>query len=438
MSRNSLSEHLLYLSVLLLPLSYGTKDWFSLDVRWIPPSLFLALLSALLHPKLGKSDFGASLLAILVCWALATSLSAALFWPPEAADLTALYRVVRYPALLALCAVLFLRTRVSFSSSLLGSRALLLSLSAAVSLELILAVYLVLAASSAHAVPLAELGRSRCEAQTLRVGDISLCRLTGTYTEGPQFGMCMLVSLVMLSVASTGIYGRTRWTRCFLRTGLILSAAGVFASFSDQIYIGAAAFLLAVAAFALRKRQPVLALAALVTFAVAGAFLRTSLSWKWSQGDWAADGASALGSSFGERLFHARFASTELAGTPYRFLFGVGQGRYGEWLFVVEPAFPDTTSPQSTLVAWLAEYGITGAVGWILFLGWVLLRSWRAYGILGFGAAVSLIAANMFQAQWVSEAWFLGLAFLTASSPTPSTSGSRDCPHGRGLEGRVA
>ena len=421
MRRNSLSAYLLYLAVLALPLSYGTKDWFSLDVRWIPPSLLLALLSALLQPKLGKTDFGTSVLATLVCWALATSLSGALRWWPEVGDLAALYRVIRYPALLALSVALFLRTRAFLLSSPLGSQVLLSCLSLAVTLELILAIYLAFAASRWDSLPFAELGRLRCEAQTLKLLEkLPLCRLTGTFGEGPQFGLFMLVSMVLFSTALITLPRRRPLTLRSLYVGLLLSAVGSFMSLSDQIFIAAAVFLLALVALAFKKRRLMLCIAALAASGVVVVVSWANLSWKLNQADLATHAPSPLGTSIGERLFHAKFVLTELITTPYTFVFGVGQGRYGDYVSSIEVVFPDTTSPQWVLIAWLAEYGVIGAFGWLVFLGWVLFRAWKSYGILGLGATLSLVAGNMFQAQWVSEAWFFGLAFLTAPSPTPA------------------
>jgi|YNPMSStandDraft_2_1061718.scaffolds.fasta_scaffold03638_4 hypothetical protein len=64
------------------------------------------------------------------------------------------------------------------------------------------------------------------------------------------------------------------------------------------------------------------------------------------------------------------------------------------------------------LVEWSVGYGILGEFFLLLWLFAVAKHSLKNYDIFGFAGFIGLIVANFFQANWMWEGWFFGLAFL--------------------------
>jgi len=91
-------------------------------------------------------------------------------------------------------------------------------------------------------------------------------------------------------------------------------------------------------------------------------------------------------------------------------LFGMGPGRYGEYV-TRDTSFPATTTIQFTAVEWLTEYGLIGASLLSLWLASIYRTARRlpTLGAIGFSA---LIVAVQFQANWKSPSFFTALAVL--------------------------
>jgi hypothetical protein len=131
-----------------------------------------------------------------------------------------------------------------------------------------------------------------------------------------------------------------------------------------------------------------------------------------------------MGTSISERSFHARYGLGLFIEQPASMITGIGPGRYGDYA-VRTGYFPSTVTTQFTIIEWVVEYG---------FLGLCLIGRWLfrigshavfGYGIIGAGALTALLIANMFQANWKWEAWFLALAFLYASVRAPALEAAR-------------
>jgi hypothetical protein len=106
------------------------------------------------------------------------------------------------------------------------------------------------------------------------------------------------------------------------------------------------------------------------------------------------------GASGGERAFYTRFGLKILSEHPNSILFGIGPGRYGDYA-VKTGLFPSTVTPQVTLVEWLVGYGVIGSFVIIAWIWLILKEGCKFYGIVGFGALIGLLFANMFQANWL-------------------------------------
>jgi hypothetical protein len=109
---------------------------------------------------------------------------------------------------------------------------------------------------------------------------------------------------------------------------------------------------------------------------------------------------------------------------PASLITGIGPGRYGDYA-VRTGYFPSTVTTQFTIIDWVVEYGFLG----LLLIGVWLFRigshALFGYGIFGAGALVAILIGNMFQANWMWEAWFLALAFLDASARGPALEAAR-------------
>jgi O-antigen ligase len=184
----------------------------------------------------------------------------------------------------------------------------------------------------------------------------------------------------------------------------------VLFSIADQVFLGGILCLLVSLPVFGQKSKRFTLLLVLGLTATLGAFEIRSIALKQS-----ASGSKIAteinGSSVGERNFHFHYGLSLLEAYPAATLFGIGPGRYGE--YVAETGnYPDTVSMQSSEPEVLVEWGVVGLLAWIVFLGCATNRVWNAHRTVGIALLTGLIAADSFQANWKQEAVFLAIAVL--------------------------
>jgi O-Antigen ligase len=253
--------------------------------------------------------------------------------------------------------------------------------------------------------------------QTLSLGNLQVYRMAGTFIESPPFGLFMFSCFVIFVLYLSGDEKDCdqRWKQPAV-LGAACAFLGTVASFSDQMLIAllvmGSTALLAYAGSAGFARKLLLSGLVLALALYIGVALASKRS---SESVYTGDPA---GGSFSERAFHVRYGLKVLAEQPASIVMGVGPGRYGDYA-VRTGYFPATVTSQFTFLDWLVEYGTLGLVligSWLYKIGsHAVLR----YGIVGAGAVLALLVANMFQANWMWESWFLALAFLCSSVPAP-------------------
>lgn len=414
MARIKLAKRLYALAVLAMPLSYALKDLFGLvDVTWIDPTLILGLVVFLLMglPVREKEPLWTLVFAFVSAFVGAFLLRAS----PDRGR-SALYTYYVEPIRLALNVIWFW---VSIRFLRLDRKFVLRWLAICVAWEFSVAAYLYAAFYDLVPVPDAvklylEIFKAR---QTLSWGNLQIYRMAGTFIESPPFGLFMFSCFVIFVLSMSGPdCKRAEQSRAWTFAAAACAFVGTVASLSDQMLIALLVlgstllFVYAGAAGITRK----LVLSSIVI----GLALYTGIALAAKRSSESAYSGDPSGASFSERLFHARYGLKLLAEQPASLVIGIGPGRYGDYA-VRTGYFPATVTSQFTLIEWIVEYG---GLGTMLIGLWLFRTGSRAvlkYGFVGVGALAALLIANMFQANWMWESWFLGLAFLYASVPAP-------------------
>lgn len=395
--------HFLYaLSVVLIPLTYGTKLALGFpDVTWVDPTLILAcLLWLVLRPR------PAPTVTVILLLVAVISAVVGFYWKAVPGSTgTALYDTFREVTRLGLNIVWFwisltlLRRDRGFVISWLG---------VAVSVQLLLAVVLWFGAVNLFSLPhpIGSYLRTYALRQAVWLFGIPIPRFAGTFIESPPFGLFMFASFIVFALAYVREGMRGRW----LMIGLMSSLVGSLASLANQVLLALVLFVsLGLGGHIRGTRRALMVLTSVVLLVSVTPYLWYSFLPKARELSW--QGSAVYGASVGERAFHFRYSINHLAEKPELLLSGAGPGRYGHYA-VETGIFPDTVTPQFTVIEWLFEYGVLGLTLLSLWLILVARKAWHAYGIAGLVAVISLILANMFQANWKWEAWFLALAFL--------------------------
>ncbi|UCD17182.1 MAG: hypothetical protein JSV44_12140 [Candidatus Zixiibacteriota bacterium] len=394
------------LALLLMPLTYSTKFLLGMpDITWVNPTALLGiLLFFLLLPAVRPS---VTLLIIV-----STVISACLgfiFLLNLGGDQGRLYTVFREPVRAALNFVWFW---VTIYFVRYARDYLLKWLAVSVVVQLAIAVYLWLGAMMLVPLPAAadSFMQAYAYSQLAWFSDLPVVRLGGTFIESPPFGLFMLSAFVILSLAFLGGRKHSSW----LIAGWIAALVGVIGSLATQVLLGFAVFAGLCLIFVPIGRQAAgVRIFGVLLMLVIIPYLFGVLSDKVS-GSADMRAKDAYAESGGERLFHMRYGLRLLVEHPEYLPFGLGPGRYGRYAKGTG-IFPVTVTPQVTLVEWLVEYGLIGTflIGWWL---WVVGKNARgAFGVLGVAAFAGLLLANMFQANWKWEAWFMAMAVLYAS-----------------------
>lgn len=242
--------------------------------------------------------------------------------------------------------------------------------------------------------------------QALWVGDLPLPRMGGLFIEAPPFGLFMLGLVVFFLIALRS--GAKNKATVF---GLALALAGAMASLADQVTVAVVVCLVA-SVLSLKTRRRWLRPAVLgMAFCLLAAATVLSLRTKLAAGPEAGATATIYRNSVGERDFHLRYGVSLLLRQPVASAFGIGPGRYGE--YVSETGlFPATVTMQYTAPEILVEWGVAGLAVWIGVLAMLGARAWKTHRFAGLGLLAGLVIADSFQANWKSESVFLAAAAL--------------------------
>ncbi|MBN2227222.1 MAG: hypothetical protein JW763_07635 [candidate division Zixibacteria bacterium] len=416
---------LLYaLALLVMPLTYSTKFLIGMPgLIWINPTVLLGLILFLL--LLPSVEPKVSLLIAIS--ALVSGCLGFIFMLNLSGDQGGLYTVFREPIRTALnfvwfwVVLYFIRRDLNF---------MLRWLAIGVVVQLLIAIYIWLGALTILPLPgtVAEFVRTYALSQVVWFGDIPVVRFVGTFTESPPFGLYMLSALIIFTLVTRNRKRYSRW----IAVGWIAALIGVVGSLATQVLLGLVVFVGICMIFLLRGKQAIAArIVGVVLLVLITPYLLGVIGGKISD---AADlrAEVAYGKSGGERLFHTYYGIKLLGENPEYIPFGLGPGRYGRHV-AMTGAFPDTVTPQVTPVEWLVEYGVVGA-GLLIWWLWLVWKKSRRFGVLGIAAFLGLLLANMFQANWKWEGWFLALAVLyAANADIMATSGgeSRDAGNRR-------
>lgn len=404
------SQRILYaLAVVLIPFGFGVKEMFGLHY-WLEPTLLLALVIFLLWPARPLPLVS----VVIVAFAVFGAYIGTIYLPPLYSDVVSLYWIFKEPLRLLLCMMLFwISVRFFVKDLQFAIRWLALS----VLVQLVLAAYLLAAVLGILPVPqfLDRFVAMHQAAQWITVANRSVPRVCGTFFEAPPFGLFMFCALVLLALA----YFRDGLKTRLVFWGTLGALVGLLGSLSEQVFLGVLPLLAGLLLSSKRGRASVrvafaVLLLALIPFASSELMVRVQQA-EVEQAGVEQGGAVQVGSGY-ERIFHARFAMEVLSENPWHWLTGMGPGRYGEYAEQVGP-FSNTTTPQVTPISWLFGYGLPGTALIVAFLVLIGTNAIKRYGILlGGGALLGILVANLFQAGWKSEPFFLALAYLYASA----------------------
>ena len=412
MARIKLLKLLYALALLAMPLSYALKDVFGLmGVTWIDPTLILGLIVFLLMglPMREKEPL----------WTLGFAFVSAfigtfLLHASSDRGKSALYVYYVEPIRLALNMIWFWD---SMRFLRLDRKFVLRWLAICVAWEFSVAAYLYAAFYDLVPVPdvvklYLEIFKTR---QTLSIGNLQVYRMAGTFIESPPFGLFMFSCFVIFVLYLSGDEHDCdeRWKKLSV-LGAACAFIGTVISLSDQVLIallviGFTALLAYAGSAGIARRLLLLGLVLALAFYIGTALASKRSSESVYTGD-------PTGGSFSERSFHARYGLKVLAEQPASIVMGIGPGRYGDYA-VRTGYFPATVTFQFTLIEWIVEYGTLGLVLIGLWLYKIGSHAVIQYGTVGAGAVLALLIANMFQANWMWESWFLALAFLYSSVP---------------------
>ena len=405
MVRERIAKLCFGLAVILTPLSYAVKSMSgAADITWVDPTLILSfLVFALMATELRDKPGW-----FLIVFALLSAILGSLLHKGQPDRLEASWYVIfRDPIELTLCflwfwiCIMYFRRERTFAVRCVALSAIL---------QFAVGVYFYFAMVQLVPVPGPVLDYLRAYAvrQTLVFGLASIPRMAGTFDEAPLFGLFMLSCFVILALE---LIREGHCRNKLIMAGMIASAIGTVASVSDQTLLGLALFLIA-AAFRAAKLGNWLARVALIAALVStGYVVGHSLIKSQIESE---TRVSVYGQSLGERAFHARYAMTILAHQEPAILFGVGPGRYGDYISETG-MFPSTVTPAVVAIEWLIGYGLIGFLAICIWLYDICMKARISLGVLGLGAFAGLVVGNMFQSRWLWEGWFLALAYLYAA-----------------------
>lgn len=394
------TSHIIFMVMILsLPISYATKSMLNMPhILWIDPALILAVVLFMwcrvtVVPKISLT---------LVLFAFISACVGSIIFPAPS-----FYDVFREPLRLLLNIVLFwvcvwfIRRR---------ERLLVNSLVLSVIIQFAIAaiMWLIFNGWLSLSLPPAFLEEFQSK-QQVWFGDFHFQRFMGTFWEGPPFGLFMFSCFIVFFLRYI-VEGERTFT---VKIGLGTAFLGIVASMADQVFLGLAIFLLPAVLLSLKhKRYVVWGLLGCLIAALLVPYIFFRVGEKYQEiGSVASENVSGL--SGGERVFHIKNGLNIVMREPLTLITGIGPGRYGDYA-VANGTWPRFVDMQVTGAEWLVEYGLLWTGVMLTFLWLVGRHSFRRYGWYGLSSFAGLIAANMFQANWKWEAWFVALAFLYA------------------------
>jgi hypothetical protein len=402
------------LALVTLPAGPATKLLLGReDLIWIDPALiFSALAFVALLPEWRRKDLQnltgvVCAILVLTLLSVACAGSGFLFRPVDK-----LYDPLREPLRLFLELIWFLT-----SAWFLRFRPVLVLRWAAVAALLGLLsgvfVYLVAFGLIPAPAPMIAYSGEYLLRQTIWYGDIPIPRMGGLFVEAPPFGLFMFgLGVVFCTALRSGRY------RTIALIGVVFSFAGALASLADQV-VPAVVLCVGAAVLSVSTRpawlKPLMLTAAAGILIIAGA---VSLKEKITSETGAANASSIYRNSVGERNFHLHYGLSLLQQQPRATLFGIGPGRYGE--YVADTGyFPDTVTMQYTVPEILVEWGVAGLAVWIFIAAATARKVCVLNGLAGTGMLLALLLADSFQANWKCETVFLAVAALCTPAFAP-------------------
>ncbi|MFH2035107.1 MAG: hypothetical protein ABIJ45_01790 [Candidatus Zixiibacteriota bacterium] len=391
------------LATLFLPLTYATKIMIGYpQMIWINPTALLALFLFIavlprIEPKISFYIIISSIISACIGF---------VFLSPAGGIGGALYAIAKEPIRTGLNLIWFW---VSLKMLKDDREFVVKWLTVSVSIQLFIAFYLWFGIVGYVPLPsqLMDYLQTYALAQIIWFNETPIIRLTGTFTEGPPFGLFMFASFVIFSL----LFYKEKVRGRYIKVGLIVSFIGVIGSLAMQVLVGLAVYTGFGLIFAVKGRKSrSVKIAAVILMLVLIPFLIGQFMARFENMS-SLRAHDAYGKGMGERVYHSIYAAELIVDNPEYLPFGIGPGRYGEYV-AKTGAFPPTVTPQVTLIDWLIEFGL---FGFVLIAWWLWLvgrRSWEIYGSFGLAAFIGLITANMFQGNWQWESWFLALAFL--------------------------
>jgi hypothetical protein len=399
------ARYLFALALLLIPIEHGTKVNLNLKF-WIDPTLVLSLIILVLYGIRPRP------LAtwVLVAFSFVCAYVGAVVFPPPGSDLKALNRILEEPIRLALMmaffwvCVHFFQEHRSFALKWLSISALLQFLTAVV-LYMVLLTWIPVPNRVADMI-------EHYYGQVVYVGDIKVLRMCGTFTESPLFGSFMFSVLVLLWLA---VY-REQLNPGYSRLAIVAALLGSAASLSGQILLGLLPFL-GGSILGLRRLKVLPRILLFLIICLPAPFVTEQIMIRKQEAEVLGTQEEISGtSSGGERAWHALFAWDLFKKSPHLWITGFGPGRYGGYAAETR-LFPDTVYPAMAPVEWMFGYGLGGILLVLAWL-WVVVKSAaKTYGaVFGITAFTALMLANLFQVNWISESWFMALAYLYAKA----------------------
>lgn len=392
------------LAVLTLPVGSAVKLLFGSEhMLWIDPTLiFSAMAFVALAPAWNTQDSrelsGATIAAIVLTSACIVSAISGFLLRPVATPYDALREPARFFLTLIwlITSRWFLRFRPQF---------VFRCAAAAVIIGLLSGIYIDLAAGGF--VPATQQIMFYSQEYVLRqivwLFVAWVPRMGGLFLEAPPFGLFMLAMAIVFYVARrSGIGGFSTLA------GLTISVLGTLASLADQALSGLFICALPILLYAKIRRGWLKSFLLIVFGGVLAAPVLQAVQSKLLN---SSNIRHIYQTSVGERAFHLNYGLSLLEREPVATLFGIGPGRYGE--YVAETGyFPDTVTMQFSEPEILVEWGVVGLGIWIVVLTCVAWRIWKLHGFTGVCFLLGLLNADSFQSNWKSEAVFFAIAAL--------------------------
>lgn len=245
--------------------------------------------------------------------------------------------------------------------------------------------------------------------QVIWVGSMPIPRLGGTFMESPPYGLFMLTMLISMICLKSYI-PRSK----LVAIAMAMAALGIIGSLSDQVFLGAIVALLFGMAAIWRRSKIMTVSLILLVFVPVAIYSVLTVNNKAAEITSGSGDSNISGSSGGERMFHVRYAISLLKSHPAALLFGIGPGRYGQ--YVAETGvYPNTTTIQSSFIEILTEWGVIGAavsLGILVFFGYDLYQK-RGNRYLGF--FIALLLGSAFQ-EWLVVYLAFALMVLAGSA----------------------